>query len=422
MATSQLPLPTLGATIKAHIAAGDKAIDKAEGHYKAAGIHLKEARDRAKEEGTTFSAFIVGHCNINSSRAYELIAIADGRTSVEELRKKKRESVRRSRASSPLRSGQSENDTDDDSKVAAPEVVIDNLLHAIGGMNENARVFKKLLKVSTFDHDAVTQINTAINGTIKKWVSIQSVLGVTTPALNGADVEKLKEQLDAGLRAIESYSDDSADKEVLQAEVDRLTEENERLRAENERLRADEKAGPDWVAVSDSEESADEIIRTEYAIEFRQTMVFEGYDDEPEAQQAKRVLSYVDFQAAGALLGRSAAKNVIKMIRERKRADKQPPEKAALTALRKRAQALGYKTIHRRGNNYHLVTTDGDPGAGGEGLDGMAATLDHMEVFEAGAVQVITTACGAPMSACDKNGPIELDDPRVVEVLDRRAA
>jgi hypothetical protein len=31
-------------------------------------------------------------------------------------------------------------------------------------------------------------------------------------------------------------------------------------------------------------------------------------------------------------------------------------DKASLKALRARAKALGYKTIHRRGNDYHLVT------------------------------------------------------------------
>jgi hypothetical protein len=356
MSNSLLPLDTLAGTIKAHISAGDKAIDKAEDHYKAAGIHLKDAKGIVKRTaGLTWPAFLVSQCGLQRSRADELIAIADGRKTLAEVRErdaaKKRNSRAMARTGSPGRPGKSsEKDQENQSQPIAD------------GRQD--------------------------------------------------DVDSLKMQL-----------------AEARAEVERLTEENEvsaleiaYLRAENGRLRGDEEAGADWVAVSDSERGADEIIRTEYAIEFRQTMVFEGYDDEPEAQQAKRALSYVDFQAAGALLGHSAAKNVIKMIRERKRADKQPPDKAALAALRKRSQALGYKTIHRRGNRYHLVTTDGDHGAGGDGLDGMASTLDYMEAFEAGAVQVTTTACGVPMSACDKNGPIELDDPRAVEALARLAA
>jgi hypothetical protein len=52
----------------------------------------------------------------------------------------------------------------------------DNILHAIGGMNENARVFNKLLKVSALDRAAVTRINTAIDRMMGKWRSIQSTL------------------------------------------------------------------------------------------------------------------------------------------------------------------------------------------------------------------------------------------------------
>jgi hypothetical protein len=61
-------------------------------------------------------------------------------------------------------------------EVAAPEVLEDNILHAIGGMNENARVFNKLLKVSALDREAVARINTAIDRMMGKWRSIQSTL------------------------------------------------------------------------------------------------------------------------------------------------------------------------------------------------------------------------------------------------------
>jgi hypothetical protein len=35
-------------------------------------------------------------------------------------------------------------DADSEAALAAPEVLIDNIMHAIGGINENARIFKKL--------------------------------------------------------------------------------------------------------------------------------------------------------------------------------------------------------------------------------------------------------------------------------------
>jgi archaellum component FlaC len=87
---------------------------------------------------------------------------------------------------------------------------MDNLLHSIGGMNESARVFNKVLKASAFDREAVTKINTAIDRMIKKWRSIQSTLGA--PLAEG-EIENLKEQLAAA-----------------QAEVERLRNKNSDLR------------------------------------------------------------------------------------------------------------------------------------------------------------------------------------------------
>jgi hypothetical protein len=48
---SGLPLASLANDINARIAAGDRDLKRAEDHYKAAGIHLKEARERVKGAG-----------------------------------------------------------------------------------------------------------------------------------------------------------------------------------------------------------------------------------------------------------------------------------------------------------------------------------------------------------------------------------
>jgi hypothetical protein len=91
--TSLLPLSTLAGTIKAHIAAGDKSIGKAEEHYKAAGLHLMEAKDRVKRTANlTWPAFLLGECGIQARRANELIEIADGRKTLTEVREKKAKS------------------------------------------------------------------------------------------------------------------------------------------------------------------------------------------------------------------------------------------------------------------------------------------------------------------------------------------
>ena len=197
---SLLPLDTLGGTIKAHITAGDKATDKAEEHYKAAGIHLSEAKERvAHTKGLTWTAFLIKNCSIGSRRADELISIADGRTSLADVRERARTSMAASRAKqSAQRCAESSEKTeqkqqnrlsDDDGESgddggAAPAQVEDSILYAIQRINENARVFNKILKASAFDREAVDRINTAIDRMIGKWRSIQSTLekkGILAP-------------------------------------------------------------------------------------------------------------------------------------------------------------------------------------------------------------------------------------------------
>lgn len=115
--SSLLPLNTLAGTIKAHIAAGDKATSKAEEHYKAAGIHLKEAKERVKRTANlTWPAFLVSQCGIQRSRANELIQIADGRTSLEEVRERGRSKERSTReaARAYRHAGQSSGKTQSD--------------------------------------------------------------------------------------------------------------------------------------------------------------------------------------------------------------------------------------------------------------------------------------------------------------------
>ncbi|RRD24720.1 hypothetical protein ECB98_13430 [Brucellaceae bacterium VT-16-1752] len=89
-------IETLGREIKARVEAGDKALDKAEQHYKAAGIQLLEAQKRLKEtREMRWSAFLFSHVRMGESRAYELMALGDGRTTLEDIRAKGAERARR---------------------------------------------------------------------------------------------------------------------------------------------------------------------------------------------------------------------------------------------------------------------------------------------------------------------------------------
>lgn len=94
MSTALAPIESLGREIKARIDAGDKALDKAEQHYIAAGIQLAEVKRRLEQTGEMrWSAFLFSHARIKRRRADDLIAIADGRITLAEHREKNRERV-----------------------------------------------------------------------------------------------------------------------------------------------------------------------------------------------------------------------------------------------------------------------------------------------------------------------------------------
>jgi hypothetical protein len=87
-----VPIEELGRGIVARVSLGDRAKDRAEHMYRSAGLQLIEARSRVND----FSAFLRDHCpDLSRSRAYELIAIAEGKG--DEVRSKARGRDRRRR-------------------------------------------------------------------------------------------------------------------------------------------------------------------------------------------------------------------------------------------------------------------------------------------------------------------------------------
>lgn len=97
--SSSLPIPTLGAQIKAHVEAGDKAFDKAEQHYKAAGLHLIEAKQRLEEtKEMKWNAFLFSHARLSWDTAKRYMLIADGTKTLEQLREENKEAVSKHRA------------------------------------------------------------------------------------------------------------------------------------------------------------------------------------------------------------------------------------------------------------------------------------------------------------------------------------
>jgi len=100
------PLDQLGSHAHGHYRAAEKAKEKAEQNYVSAGIYLKEAKRRVlNTRGLTFERWLKDHCPISRSRAYEVIAIADGTKTVEEVREATNERKKKHRAEASVRSG-----------------------------------------------------------------------------------------------------------------------------------------------------------------------------------------------------------------------------------------------------------------------------------------------------------------------------
>lgn len=96
-----ISIPQVVKAVKALIAKGDQAAEKAEQYYKAAGLHLKTLKEN-KPEGVTWEVFVKEQCGVSYQRAYQLISIADGRTTLAETREKNKEANQRLRDRQPL--------------------------------------------------------------------------------------------------------------------------------------------------------------------------------------------------------------------------------------------------------------------------------------------------------------------------------
>jgi hypothetical protein len=77
--------------IKAHIAAGDRAAEKSEQHYIAAGQHLKTLKEQHDGTWAEWEALLKERVGISTGRASELMQITDGRKTVAALRAEKNE-------------------------------------------------------------------------------------------------------------------------------------------------------------------------------------------------------------------------------------------------------------------------------------------------------------------------------------------
>jgi len=78
-----------GKEAKARVDQGDKSLEKDENLYRSAGVILMEAKEIVKKtKGATWPGFLLHNCNISRSRADDFVRLANGETTLEELRAK----------------------------------------------------------------------------------------------------------------------------------------------------------------------------------------------------------------------------------------------------------------------------------------------------------------------------------------------
>jgi hypothetical protein len=121
--------------IKAHIAKGDKAAEKSEQHYISAGLRLKALKATHAGNWAEWEELLKTKIGIGKSRASELMQIADGRKTFGDIRAVTAERTRKSRQSSPLRSGEEPGEAPEPIKVritTTTETVAPRVIATIG--------------------------------------------------------------------------------------------------------------------------------------------------------------------------------------------------------------------------------------------------------------------------------------------------
>lgn len=188
-------IETLGREIKARVEAGDKALDKAEQHYKAAGIQLLEAQKRLKEtREMRWSAFLFSHVRMGESRAYELMALGDGRTTLEDIRAKGAERARR-HAERNRDARLSVSNGEKSVAISAPVPAIanpnENDLDAI--RRENERLKREITELREKHRDKVKELKSVIEArdNMVKIAERQSQEAHTRAMFAEADKERL---------------------------------------------------------------------------------------------------------------------------------------------------------------------------------------------------------------------------------------
>jgi hypothetical protein len=141
-------------TIRTHIEKGDKAAEKADQHYIAAGQHLKTLKAQHNGPWKEWEALLKDKVGIGKTRASELMAIADGRTTIEEVRADtaKRVAGTKARLKSSASSGEN---ADDKAQPTVAEIFAEKL----GASDAEASAEAMKAKFAALDDDKHPALN-----------------------------------------------------------------------------------------------------------------------------------------------------------------------------------------------------------------------------------------------------------------------
>jgi hypothetical protein len=130
--------------IRAHVAKGDSATDKAEQHYVSAGLHLKTLKEQHRGNWAEWEVLLKDKVGIGKSRASELMQIADGKKTVEQVRSATAKRVAKHSAEiSPLANGENSLPAPLQHQAASVDADVDltqqaaNLYVAVGELTES---------------------------------------------------------------------------------------------------------------------------------------------------------------------------------------------------------------------------------------------------------------------------------------------
>src|SRR5262245_28213633 len=180
--------------IKACISRAEKAEQRRLDFYNTAGQYLAELKrqsDKETGEGLQWRAWerLLKKIGISTSRASDLMQIADGRKTTEQIRAgaSKRQKAKRLRdvtkkqpkaAADLSEQGADAGDAPDETDpVADPETVRENLLYTLERHAEGARAVNKIIKAARLEDAARQEIKVAVERLIsKKWRRVLSTL------------------------------------------------------------------------------------------------------------------------------------------------------------------------------------------------------------------------------------------------------